>query len=53
MGIDWEWLLDCEDGDLARAYDDMIPEWDDYCDDEDYPEYFEETEEQDSDSSEE
>ena len=52
MGIDWEWLLDCEDGDLARAYDDMIPEWDYYCD-EDYPEYFEETEEQDSDSSEE
>ena len=31
MGIDWEYLLNCEDGErLADAYNDAIPEPDDY-----------------------
>ena len=48
MGIDWEEILDAEGEDLARAYDDSIP--DDDWDDEPNPEYGQFYGQEDSDS---
>ena len=46
MGIDWEEILDCEGADMQYAYDDIIPDFDNYSDPTYEDEYVDEDEEE-------